>query len=96
MIEHLAETKTGYDGQQDSATMIFRGPEHVGRPTGAPRGLHLLHRTHPVPGDLICGEGRYVEGDADTGAERCAGIFIGPEFGTVSRPDFVAGRPRSR
>ena len=26
----------------------------------------------------------------DTGTERRAGIFIGPEFGTVSRPDLVA------
>ena len=44
----------------------------------------------PWPGDLICTEGRYDEGHADTGAERRAGIFIGPEFGTVSRPDLVA------
>ena len=43
----------------------------------------------PWPGDLIGAEGRYVEGDADTGTERRAGIFIGPEFGTVSRPDLV-------
>ena len=44
----------------------------------------------PWPGDLICAEGRYVEGDADHHTERRAGIFIGPEFGTVSRPDLVA------
>ena len=37
------------------------------------------------PGMFICAEGRYQEGDA----ERRAGIFIGPEFGTVSRPDLV-------
>ena len=37
------------------------------------------------PGDLICAEGRYQEGEA----EKRAGIFIGPEFGTVSRPDLV-------
>jgi adenine-specific DNA-methyltransferase len=40
------------------------------------------------PGEYICAEGRYVEGDSET--ERRAGIFIGPEFGTVSRPDLVA------
>ncbi|SOD99750.1 site-specific DNA-methyltransferase [Spirosoma fluviale] len=38
------------------------------------------------PGDLICAEGRYPEGDQ----ERRAGIFIGPEFGTVQRADLVA------
>src|SRR6185503_6680569 len=40
----------------------------------------------PWPGDLICGEGRYREGDQ----ERRAAIFIGPEFGTVQRADLVA------
>ncbi len=37
------------------------------------------------PGTYICAEGRHREGDA----EKRAGIFIGPEFGTVSRPDLV-------
>jgi adenine-specific DNA-methyltransferase len=45
----------------------------------------------PWPGDLVCAEGRYMEGDADSGTEKRAAIFIGPEFGTVSRPDLVAG-----
>ena len=34
---------------------------------------------------MICAEGRYNEGET----ERRAGIFIGPEFGTVSRQDLV-------
>ena len=41
----------------------------------------------PWPGNFVCAEGRYA---ANTGAERRAAIFIGPEFGTVSRPDLVA------
>ena len=90
LIDHLAETKTGYDGKQDFATMIL---EHLNT-----SGVQQAHREDrisfialtPWPGDLICAEGRYVEGDADTGAERRAGIFIGPEFGTVARPDLVA------
>jgi len=56
----------------------------------------------PWPGELICGEGRYVEGKSlepspsgsgqgeGSGAEKRAAIFIGPEFGTVTRPDLVA------
>lgn len=40
------------------------------------------------PGSYICAEGWYLE--AEHGKERRAGIFIGPEFGTVSRPDLVA------
>ena len=44
----------------------------------------------PWPGHFICAEGRYIEGHDDSGTEKRAGIFIGPEFGTVSRPDLVA------
>jgi adenine-specific DNA-methyltransferase len=40
----------------------------------------------PWPGNLVCAEGRYMEGDA----EKRAAIFIGPEFGTVQRADLVA------
>ena len=90
LIDHLAERKTGYGEQHDFAAMIL---EHL-----KTSGVQQAHREDrisftaltPWPGDLICAEGRYVEGDADTGAERRAGIFIGPEFGTVARPDLVA------
>jgi adenine-specific DNA-methyltransferase len=41
------------------------------------------------PGELVCAEGRYLEG-ADVATEKRAAIFIGPEFGTVTRPDLVA------
>ncbi|MFL6601889.1 MAG: site-specific DNA-methyltransferase [Steroidobacteraceae bacterium] len=44
----------------------------------------------PWPGSLICAEGRFQEGNVGTGAEKRAAIFIGPEFGTVTRPDLVA------
>jgi adenine-specific DNA-methyltransferase len=56
-------------------------------------GVQQAHKTDrivftsvtPWPGDLVCGEGRYRE----SGTERRAGIFIGPEFGTVGRADLV-------
>ena len=38
------------------------------------------------PGEYICAEGRFMECET----ERRAGIFIGPEFGTVQRADLVA------
>lgn len=44
----------------------------------------------PWPGDYICAEGRYREGDSETGLERRAAIFIGPEFGTVLKADLTA------
>jgi adenine-specific DNA-methyltransferase len=40
----------------------------------------------PWPGHYIAAEATFLEGDV----MRRAGIFIGPEFGTVSRPDLVA------
>jgi adenine-specific DNA-methyltransferase len=43
----------------------------------------------PWPGYWICAEGRYSEDETQAGKEKRAAIFIGPEFGTVSRPDLV-------
>lgn len=37
------------------------------------------------PGEYVCAEGEYLEGDG----EKRAAIFIGPEFGTVQRQDLV-------
>ena len=44
----------------------------------------------PWPGYYVCAEGKYTESNGKAGAEKRAAIFIGPEFGTVSRPDLVA------
>ena len=63
-------------------------------------GVQQAHKTDkinftsltPWPGEYVCAEGRYMEGadaDGNGGVEKRAGIFIGPEFGTVSRPDLV-------
>ncbi|MDB0018201.1 site-specific DNA-methyltransferase [Planktomarina temperata] len=38
------------------------------------------------PGEWLSAEGRYLEGDT----ERRAGIFIGPEYGTLQRADLMA------
>jgi adenine-specific DNA-methyltransferase len=46
----------------------------------------------PWPGAYICAEGRYTEVD---GTEKRAAIFIGPEFGTVSRPNLVSAAKES-
>ena len=44
----------------------------------------------PWPGNYICAEGKYFEGSEDKGIQKRAAVLIGPEFGTVSRPDLVA------
>jgi adenine-specific DNA-methyltransferase len=46
----------------------------------------------PWPGAYICAEGRYTDAD---GTEKRAAIFIGPEFGTVSRPNLVSAAKES-
>ena len=38
------------------------------------------------PGEYICAEAEYAEGES----EKRAGIFVGPEFGTVGQPDLTA------
>ena len=54
----------------------------------------------PWPGEFICGEGKYQEGEdgagKEVGKERRAAIFIGPEFGTVTRVDLVAAAREAR
>ena len=61
---------------------------HPPQPMHPPDVVDLLQGRWP--GHFVCPEGRYVQGDADTGTERRAGIFIGPEFGAVFRPGLVA------
>ena len=41
------------------------------------------------PGMYVCASGTYTEGESDD-TEKKAGIFIGPEFGTVSKSDLTA------
>ena len=56
-------------------------------------GVQQAHKTDKItftsltgwPGHYLCAEGRYQEGEK----EKRAGIFIGPEFGTVARQDLV-------
>ena len=89
LIDNLADAEFGYGETQDFATVIL---EHL--KTSGVQQAHKEDRISftsikPWPGDLVCAEGRYVEGDPDSGDEKRAGIFIGAEFGTVSRPDLV-------
>jgi adenine-specific DNA-methyltransferase len=44
----------------------------------------------PWPGEYICGKGITTESVGGSEQQKTAGIFIGPEFGTVSRSDLVA------
>ena len=89
VFHSLADGRLGYGEAPDFAAMVL---EHL-----ATAGVQQAHREDriafsslsPWPGKYVCAEGRYAEGGGE-GVERRAGVFVGPEFGTVARPDLVA------
>ena len=72
------------------AQMILENLKTAGVQQAHKEGRISFTSLAPWPGELVCAEGRYVEGDPETGKPRRAAIFIGPEFGTVTRVDLVA------
>ena len=95
LIDNVAESKLGYgekfdsSSNQDFATMILEHLKTSGVQQAQKEDRISFSGIRPWPGDLVCAEGTYFEGDEDSGAQKRAGIFIGPEFGTVARPDLV-------
>ena len=88
LIDGLAVSK-GED-EQGFVRMILENLKTAGVQQAHKEDKITFSSIAPWPGALVCAEGRYVEGDKDSGTEKRAAIFIGPEFGTVSRPDLVA------
>jgi adenine-specific DNA-methyltransferase len=85
LIDGVAESTDGYGEERSFVPMIL---EHL--KTAGVQQAHRDDKLTPWPGDLVCAEGRYIEGTAESSTEKRAALFIGPEFGTVSRPDLVA------
>ena len=90
LLDRVAEAKADYGPQQDFAGMIVRQLATAGVQQAHKEDRIAFAAVTPWPGSYICAEGRYAEGRGATGGEKRAGIFVGPEFGTVSRPDLVA------
>ena len=88
LLDPLAEPTGGYGGEYDFATMILENLKTAGVQQAHKQDRISFISLVPWPGEMVCAEGRYQEGE--DGPERRAAIFIGPEFGTVSRPDLVA------
>ena len=93
LIDGMAEQPAGYDEPKDFATMILENLETAGVQQAHKEDRMSFSSLTPWPGELVCAVGRYTEGgfgdNGAGGAEKRAGIFIGPEFGTVTRPDLV-------
>jgi adenine-specific DNA-methyltransferase len=89
LIDPLKEGSAEYAAQQSFTQMILENLKTAGVQQAHKEDRISFTALTPWPGDLICAEGRYIEGDAESGTEKRAAIFIGPEFGTVTRPDLV-------
>lgn len=90
LIDPLARAE-GHNGEtRDFATMILDNLRTSGVQQAHKEDRIVFTSLVPWPGNFICAEGRYLEGGGESGQERRAAIFIGPEFGTVTRPDLVA------
>ena len=90
LLDRAAESSPGYGPQQDFAGMILEQLVIAGVQQAHREDRIAFAAVTPWPGAYICAEGRYVKGAGDRAPEKRAGIFVGPEFGTVSRPDLVA------
>ena len=90
LIDTAADPGTDYAAKQTFPQMILENLKVAGVQQAHKEDRITFTALNPWPGELICAEGRYIEGNAETGAEKRAAIFIGPEFGTVTRPDLVA------
>ncbi|MEN6371843.1 MAG: site-specific DNA-methyltransferase [Armatimonadota bacterium] len=90
LIDPIMQSKDGRGDEQDFVQMILENLKTAGVQQAHKEDKINFTSLTPWPGDLVCAEGRYFEGGDGIGAEKRAAIFIGPEFGTVSRPDLVS------
>ena len=85
LIDTAAQPGADYAAKQSFPQMILENLKTAGVQQAHKEDRITFTALTPWPGDLVCAEGCYLEGDI----EKRAGIFIGPEFGTVQRSDLV-------
>ncbi len=86
LIEVAKESAADYTARQSFPQMILDNLKTAGVQQAHKADRITFTSLTPWPGEgAVCAEGRYLEGDV----EKRAGIFIGPEFGTVQRSDLV-------
>ena len=83
----VLEKKTGYVvAGQSFPDRILANLKVAGVQQAAKADRITFDSLVPWPGEFVCAEGIYQEGKRP----KRAAIFIGPEFGTVTRPDLVS------
>lgn len=85
LIDPLEVKETGPAYERTFEQMILDNLRVAGVQQAHKQDKIVFTSLTPWPGEMICAEGRFREGDT----EKRAAIFIGPEFGTVQRPDLV-------
>ena len=85
LIDSLDSADAGDASKQSFPKMILENLNTAGVQQAHKEDRISFTSLSPWPGDLVCAEGHFLEGDE----ARRAGIFIGPEFGTVQRADLV-------
>ena len=89
LIDPLKEPNQDQASTQGFTQMVLDNLKSAGVQQAAKSDRIDFTSLVPWPGKMISAEGRYHEGGKETGPERRAAIFIGPEFGTVLRADLV-------
>ena len=86
LIDTLNQNQADYRVKQSFPQMILDNLKTAGVQQAHKADRITFVSLSPWPGEgAVCAEGRYLEGEV----EKRAGIFIGPEFGTVQRSDLV-------
>jgi adenine-specific DNA-methyltransferase len=86
LIDTLKQADADYQARQTFPQMILENLKTAGVQQAHKADRITFTSLTPWAGEgRVCAEGRYLEGEV----ERRAGIFIGPEFGTVQRADLV-------
>ena len=95
-VESVAEGRADYRVGGDFTTTILEHLRTAGVQQAKAEDKIVFSSLTPWPGEMVCAKGGFTQvGESDHEAaqirsETSAAIFIGPEFGTVSRPDLVA------
>ena len=82
LIDRIAEGRDGYGDEYDFAQIMLENLKTSGVQQAHKEDRIEFASITPWPGVLVCAEGSLQSGQS-------AGIFIGPEFGTVSRANLV-------
>jgi adenine-specific DNA-methyltransferase len=85
VIDTARDGSPGHGSKPSFPQMILENLKLAGVQQAHKEDRIVFTALTPWPGNLVCAEGRYLEGDV----EKRAAVFIGPEFGTVQRADLV-------